>query len=238
MTASGKRKEQKFRNEVCYFCGLPGANSNEDIPGKQFGVTPGSGGLIVPAHAKCNHTWSRDQEFFRLRIVLNAGTQPGARHGQQRELRRFSDPEQRKAQVSRYLKERAKIFNDSEGKRLMGLTQTDLERFSNVVRHWGAGVHYYKQKVKADLPGSVYPHVAPDTIRRDMFAPDSHGEWKLADGIHFGAWWFLPGPQMSQSIVVFNLLQFDELWFVVRFPAFKNKPAMQFLKKNRTPGAP
>lgn len=193
---------------------------NEDIPGKRlFAVTNKTGGLLVPACQTCNGSWSCDQEFVRLRIVLHAGSHEGAGHIRLRELRRLTGSEAKKPQVARYLKERAKLYVVN-GREIMGLTDTDLGRISSVMRHWAAGIHYWRRKTRAALPGSVHlKFLQPDFFRRMPLPPEPHGKWIETDGTLFGCWWFFPGAATTESITVFNLLQQDALWFGVRFPA-------------------
>jgi hypothetical protein len=216
--ASGGRKEIKFKKDICYFCGASSALENEDIPGKQFGVTAQTGGLLLPVCRRCNAGWNKDQEFFRLRIVMHAGSRPGAHYIKDRELSRLRGTDDRKPQVGRYLKERSKTYV-IDGDQLDGLTDSDFQRINNVLRHWCAGIHYANRKALAALPGSVtYKIEKPAVFDRLNLPSTTAQEWKLRDGKHFGRWWFLPGPEPVESITVLNLLRGESLWFLVRFP--------------------
>ena len=216
---SGSRKETKFTNDVCYFCGACFALENEDIPGKQFGVTAQTGGLLVPVCHSCNAGWNQDQEFFRLRIVMHAGSRPGAHYIKDRELLRLKGTDERKPQVGRYLRERSKEYVVG-GQQLDGLTHSDFERIDSVLRHWSAGIHYANRKVLAALPGSVTHKIEHPVLFERLTLPSAPvGEWTVKDGEHFCRWWFLPGLQAAESITVINLLHGESLWFLVRFPA-------------------
>jgi hypothetical protein len=182
-------------------------------------VTAQTGGFLVPVCRSCNGSWSTDQQFVRLRITLHAGSKPGAGHMRSRELRRVKGGEQGPSQVGRYFKERAKQFFVN-GTEFVGLTDTDLARFSNVLRHWAAGIHYSRRNAQAAVPGSVhFSLLQPNCFRKVQLLPRPHGAWKAKDGGEFGRWWFFPGPDTSESITIVNLLRSDELWFTVRFPA-------------------
>ena len=214
----GYRKKRKFAGESCYFCADRAPVGNEDIPGKLFGVTAQTGGLLVPACQHCNGPWSADQEHVRLRVTLHAGSADGAAYIKSRERGRISGTGQRAPQVERYMRERSKQYFVN-GRESLGLTEDDDAGFSNVLRHWAAGVHYWKQKTRAALPGSLhFKWRSPDIFRSLSLPPQPHGEWKLKGGAKFGSWWFCPGPNTSESVTIFNLLRSDELWFLVRFP--------------------
>lgn len=213
------RKRRKFAGQACYFCGRDEPAENEDIPGKQFGVTAQTGGLLIPVCPPCNRAWSKDQEFVRLRVTLHAGSKPGAAYVRARELARIKGSEQKPPQRRRYLKDRTKQYFVN-GKEFMGMTDTDLARFSNVLSHWAAGIHYSKRKTLAALPGSVhFKLLQPAFFCKFSFSSQPHGQWKIKDGAEFGCWWFFPGQNTSDSITIINLLQSSELWFAVRFPA-------------------
>lgn len=216
---TGSRKRRKFAGQTCYFCGDDSPGENEDIPGKQFGVTAQTGGLVIPVCRSCNGAWSTDQEFVRLRITLHAGSRPGAGYIKSRELIRVKGGKEKPPQLGRCLKERAKQFFVN-GKEFMGLTDTDFARFSNVLRHWAAGIHYLKRNSPAAVPGSVhFILLQPKFFRKVQLSLQPHGVWKAKDGGEFGRWWFFPGPATSESITIVNLLRSDELRFAVRFPA-------------------
>ena len=217
------KKRRKFAGHVCYFCGSAEPSENEDIPGKQFGVNAQTGGLLVPVCRACNKSWSTDQEFVRLRIVLNAGSNSGAEYIKERELTRLRGSAKREPQTRRYLGQRAKQFF-LQGTEYLGLTDCDLAQFSNVLRHWAAGIHYSKRNTRPALPGSVHFQVLqPNFFKRVSLSPDAHGRWAAKSGGEFGLWWFLPGPTDAESITIFNVLRKDELRFAVRFPAIKKK---------------
>jgi hypothetical protein len=137
-----------------------------------------------------------------------------------RELIRVKGGKGKPPQSERYLKERAKqLFLN--GEELMGLTDGDFARFSNVLRHWAAGIHYSKRNSQAAVPGSVhFSLLHPNVFSRVQLSLQSpHGVWNATNGEEFGRWWFFPGAASSESITFVNLLRSNELCFAVRFPA-------------------
>src|SRR5437016_3282224 len=97
-------------------------------------------------------------------------------------------------------------------KEFLGLTDRDLRRFETV-RHWAAGIHYWKRRVRAKLPGSI--HIKPlqsEFFNRLKLPPDPLGEWTVRSGALFGCWWFLGGADIEESITIVNLLGQDALW--------------------------
>ena len=199
-------------------CGSQSPVENEDIPGRLFGVTAQTGGFVVPSCRRCNRDWAGDQEFVRLRVTLHAGSTPGAGYINERELARVSGVGQKMPHIDRYMRERKKQYVEG-GREFLGLTDVDLERFRNVVRHWAAGIHYRERNIRAALPGSVHERVTqPALFRRLQLQPSPHGKWNSNEGSKFGSWWFLPGPEPMDSVAIINLLDSDELWFLVRFP--------------------
>jgi len=56
----------KQLKNLCYFCGLEGADTIEDIPPRSFFPDGQRQGLIrIPAHASCNGNWTKAIEYFR-----------------------------------------------------------------------------------------------------------------------------------------------------------------------------
>ena len=217
---SNSKKVNKYAGEVCYFCGVGLPETDEDIPGRMFGVTSTTGGLMVPACAACNKGWVADQEFIRLRVTLHGGSKPGGKHILEKEARRIVSSEYQRPSPGRYAREIGKLYV-ADGNELLGLTDGDLRRFDNVLTHWAAGIHYFARKAHAAVPGTVYQSaLRPDIFDTISLRPQPDGKWKEASG-DFGSWWFLPRPLLSESATVIQLLGSPELRFLVRFPALK-----------------
>jgi hypothetical protein len=57
---------KKIIKNICYFCGVEGADTKEDIPPKCFFPKGQRDGIIkVPAHLSCNQDWEDAIEYFR-----------------------------------------------------------------------------------------------------------------------------------------------------------------------------
>ncbi len=196
------------RNGCCYFCGTRENIDRDHIPGKLFGVTGIKHGLVLPACRECNKSWEKDQQFFRLRIVLHLGSKPSARFLHDRELLRLKGRHGRKPQVRRYLRERAKKFS-AGGVEYTGLTDSDYEKICNVIRHWAAGLHYSQTGHQASLPGTIAdtiasPKVDPRKLEKKLQGSLS-GVWPASTG-ELARWWFVRGPEPNKSVIAFRLL--------------------------------
>ncbi len=200
----------------CYWCGESFPDSRDHVPGKLFGIVGDAHGIIVPAHESCNKEWQKDQEFFRLRLALHAGSSPAFAYGKQRELARLRKPAGRQ----RYITETSKVFM-VEGREHYGLTPEDCGRIKNVVIHWAAAIHYARRNCLAAVPGEYCDTLAKPRLSvsklTNRLSPEPTGVWRTNDG-ELVRWWFSPHScSAHKSAVIFNILRLDTLWFFVRF---------------------
>jgi hypothetical protein len=203
----------------CYWCGSTNPGTRDHIPGQLFGVKGIDRGVVVPSCHRCNHSWELDQEFFRLRLVLHAGSSQALKYSRDRELRRLTHEKHHRG-TGRYLEECSKL-TCIEGKDYYTLTKSDCERIKNVVMHWAAALHYSKTACLATVPG-VYldTHGGPKRLSvrklREKLKIDPSGFWSTDAG-EFARYWFLPGRSVHNSSIVFNVLGLGTLWFFVKF---------------------
>lgn len=207
-----------MRGYYCYWCGATNPGTREHIPGQLFGIKGVDNGIVVPACRNCNTGWEKEQEFFRLRLVLHAGSSRALRFSRDRELRRLSDAEHRGG-VGRYLAECSKVVSVN-GKDHYKLTKNDCQRVKNVITHWAAALHYAKTECLAAVPGVYldtlgFPRLSVEKLRGKLKINPS-GYWQANQG-EFVRYWFLPERTAHQSSVVFNILTLDTLWFFVKF---------------------
>lgn len=204
----------------CYWCGSTNPKTRDHIPGKLFGVKGDIKGLVVPACPRCNKDWESDQQFFRLRLVMHAGSGSGAAlvYSRDRELRRLSS-EKNYSGVRRYLTEDAKTVI-IDNKRHTALTEVDRDKVSNVIRHWAAALHYARTGCLAAVPGTYIdtlgaPRISLPKLQQKLVMRAT-GSW-ATNHDRLVEYWFLPGRSAHTSSVVFNILGLDSLWFLVKF---------------------
>jgi len=60
-----------FDNKLCFICGKNGSDTLDHIPPKGLFLDKYSKNLLtLPAHYKCNNSFSKDDEYFRDNVVL------------------------------------------------------------------------------------------------------------------------------------------------------------------------
>lgn len=207
-----------MRGYYCYWCGTTNPGTRDHIPGQLFGIKGVDKGIVVPACQKCNSGWERDQEFFRLRLVLHAGSRRALRFSRDRELRRLTEAEYCRG-VGRYLAECSKVV-DVNGMNHYRLTKNDCQRIKNVITHWAAALHYTKTECLAAVPGVYldthgFPRLSVEKLTRKLEINPT-GHWRTDEG-EFVRYWFLAEHSAHRSSVVFNVLGLDTLWFFVKF---------------------
>ncbi len=210
-----------MRGYYCYWCGASNPGTRDDIPGELFGIKGDINGVVVPACSKCNGDWEKDQQSFRLMLVIHAGSNPELIYSRGRELLRMGSDQKNFAGPRRYLRECAKTVL-VDGRRHTKLTKDNLESAQNVVLHCAAALHYAKTECLANIPRAVYrdtlvaPRISVDKLKKKLVINPS-GSWRAGNG-SLVEYWFTPGRSAHSSTVVFNILGLDTLWFFVQFP--------------------
>lgn len=66
---------RKLRITRCVYCGAKAGATRDHVPARQFFAAPVPPNLItVPSCERCNRSWSKDEDYFRLLLVSRADT--------------------------------------------------------------------------------------------------------------------------------------------------------------------
>ena len=68
---------KRKRTGTCTYCGLPGPITSDHVPPKNLWLAPRPTLITVPACLECNSEAGRDDEYFRLSLLMVADTTSG-----------------------------------------------------------------------------------------------------------------------------------------------------------------
>ena len=165
------KPHKKYKNSICAYCGSPDDLEEDHIPPKNLFPKPRPSNLIsVPACKLCHGNTSKDDEYFRLKILMRQGVQsnPSAHVTWTAVLHSLS-----RNQATGLRKRALLDFVDIELKTKSGLYvgkrlgyNVDMNRIRNVIQRIVRGLYFVESGNPLGLKSEVLVYVEEDLQER------------------------------------------------------------------------
>lgn len=145
------RRKRTPRTGTCIYCGVLGKVTDDHVPPKTIFAQPRPNNLItVPACRKCNESFSKDDEYFRLKL----GTNDAARGNSDinRNLPGIMKSLQRreaKGLAQAFLRDLIPVDVQTQSGILLGSSyayNVNLNRIARVIKRTVRGLFYHERK--------------------------------------------------------------------------------------------
>jgi len=197
--------------EICVYCG-ESANTEDHVPPKNLfpkGMGPKKF-IKVPSCYKCNHSFSLNEEWFRLFVCSMA--EENSFYARQIFYSEIKRSIWKKPQIAFRLQRQMKSVGISTksglylGKKtLIKLTEDDLRRFRNVLDKYVKGLVFYEFKDVLPREYNIKHNIfLPEERISDIMPRTKDFKWKIIhkDVFRYG-FGFVPGSYKSVWITVF-----------------------------------